>query len=933
MPTVRVAIRARPEQTESVLKDFKLGATGSIHLTAGGQKHEFAFDHIFPSDATQEEVFNVCAVPICNGVLEGFNGSIFAYGQTGAGKTHTMSGPSEKDDYDYDRDRGLCMRVASYLFELSRRLTDTVSIRLSILEIYNEQLIDLLREPQPVGPSFPLGPTAPKLNIVETPTQGVIVPALYVLPLSSEEDAFSFFLTAHKNRVVGEHQLNRQSSRSHVIYTFYVDRVRMRAGAQSKKQQQQHQDNGIADRRKASQSKTSSQGSSTSSSSGGADESEVSQSRVHLVDLAGSERNRKTGSVGFAQKEATYINRSLSYLEQVVVALTQTKRDHIPYRQSKLTHLLKDSLGGSCLTTMVACVWPHISHDWETLSTLRFSSRMKNIENTPVRNHLTDKEVGSTGLIKQLNALKRELILRDTIAGAEPYMHVLTAAQKSAAVHQATEIVSGGVISADTSADGQLYHDPRRSDSGGGGGEVGYAIPEDMQIHSASQIQFLVGTLRAAIWEACDGDSALVADVMERTKARFRAASDGLAGQKGGEGGGGGVDARFYEPLPRKEEWIYPSGDNDADVDNFDGSADDTAVTGMNQHFPAFKGAESRSNNSASGSSLPALQLPKIDKSGAGNQSQNASSSRQSLLSSVSVRSGIGPAQAVRRDGVASHGSNAYEEGELDNETIDSLRDATAGGILPQSMPDPFDDGNEEGKRQQYTPAHISKNFSRDQIRSSTADNTDIPDTDRMGGAAAVHSAPSKSALSFEDFKEGAGAVLYQAYNDIRRALRVEKNNQREITSILNQRKAEIDELQASLSAYTQELRALHESRDEELRAQSDEKREGAGAGAGSEEESSLKGADMRTENDTDMTPRELHFLEQSENITSVIDDVSQRLGRAKDDYRAAHVELQLCKQQIEDTQVLKKRAMNSIVSAYDKASSSSSNRGSRQVL
>jgi hypothetical protein len=141
MPSVKVAIRTRPEEYESLLDSFDTaGSHGGINL----KEHKFTFDKVFAANATQEEVFNSCAVGICNDVLEGFNGTIFAYGQTGAGKTHTMSGPV--DMANYEEDRGLCMRTAAYLFGRARKMSDTISIRLSVLEIYNEQLYDLLHE-------------------------------------------------------------------------------------------------------------------------------------------------------------------------------------------------------------------------------------------------------------------------------------------------------------------------------------------------------------------------------------------------------------------------------------------------------------------------------------------------------------------------------------------------------------------------------------------------------------------------------------------------------------------------------------------------------------------------------------------------------------------------------------------------------------------
>ena len=148
----------------------------------------------------------------------------------------------------------------------------------------------------------------PYSSSADTPN-GITIPGLYLLPLSSEDDSYNHLFEAYSNRLVAEHQLNRRSSRSHVIYTYYITRTRI-----------------------------------TAASDGTDLDPEVVNSKLHLIDLAGGERVEKTGSVGSLQKEASHINRSLTFLEQVVIALTQSKRDHIPSRQSKLTYLLKDSL-------------------------------------------------------------------------------------------------------------------------------------------------------------------------------------------------------------------------------------------------------------------------------------------------------------------------------------------------------------------------------------------------------------------------------------------------------------------------------------------------------------------------------------------------------------------------------------------------------------
>lgn len=141
----------------------------------------------------------------------------------------------------------------------------------------------------------------------------------------------------------------------------------------------------------------------------------VVHSKLHLVDLAGSERTKKTGSSGLTLKEATFINKSLSFLEQVVIALSSTNRDHIPYRQSRLTNLLRDSLGGNCKTVMVANVWPEACHLEETISTLKFATRMMRVSNEATVNVQLDKHLMIKRYEKEIRDLKQELAMHDTL--------------------------------------------------------------------------------------------------------------------------------------------------------------------------------------------------------------------------------------------------------------------------------------------------------------------------------------------------------------------------------------------------------------------------------------------------------------------------------------------------------------------------------------
>jgi kinesin family member 6/9 len=212
--------------------------------------------------------------------------------------------------------------------------------------------------------------------------------------------------------------------------------------------------------------------------------------RLHVVDLAGSERVNKTMSTGSIQKEANYINKSLSYLEQVVIALAQTNRDHIPFRQSKLTYLLKDSLGGNCNTYLIACIWPKRDHSWETLSTLRFAARMKTIETHPVRNRLVAKEQAPSRVMQQqVDALKKELAMRDSMAGRESWLPELTKPQKLWTCKQCVDFSTRKPIVKDGDASSRAA---------------------SLTINSISQMQLMLDLMKLALWDACDGNEELV---------------------------------------------------------------------------------------------------------------------------------------------------------------------------------------------------------------------------------------------------------------------------------------------------------------------------------------------------------------------------------------------------------------------------------------
>ncbi|KAK1211530.1 KIF9 protein, partial [Pygoscelis papua] len=248
-----------------------------------------------------------------------------------------------------------------------------ITVRISYLEIYNETLFDLLSTMASNGTSDV------QMAVVDCP-QGVYVKGLSIHSVSHEEDALNLLFEARKNKyytssdLIAEHTLNKNSSRSHCIFTIYIE-SRFRVFSDVK----------------------------------------CINSKINLIDLAGSERLSKTGSEGQVLKEATYINKSLSFLEQIIIALADPKRDHIPFRQSKLTHVLKDSLGGNCNTVLVANICGEAVHVEETLSSLRFATRMKWITTEPVINETYDREGTVKALEKEIILLKQELAMHDSL--------------------------------------------------------------------------------------------------------------------------------------------------------------------------------------------------------------------------------------------------------------------------------------------------------------------------------------------------------------------------------------------------------------------------------------------------------------------------------------------------------------------------------------
>jgi len=336
---VKVVVRCRPLSSQEVEDQRKRAVEmvvpkGEVSIRnpqsdEGEPPKMFTFDAVYDWNSLQESVFNDTALPIVNSVIEGYNGTIFAYGQTGTGKTHTMEGK-----WDPPEQRGITPRSFVHIFQKIAEDTDceTFLVRASYLEIYNEEVRDLLsKDPKN------------KLPLKEDVERGVYVKDLTSYVVKGVEEMEHVLQAGKKNRSVGATLMNQDSSRSHSIFSIVIE--------------------SSANRNDGSRA--------------------IRAGKLNLVDLAGSERQSKTGASGERLVEATKINLSLSALGNVISALVDGKSTHIPYRDSKLTRLLQDSLGGNTKTVMVANLGPADYNYDETISTLRYANRAKNIKNKP----------------------------------------------------------------------------------------------------------------------------------------------------------------------------------------------------------------------------------------------------------------------------------------------------------------------------------------------------------------------------------------------------------------------------------------------------------------------------------------------------------------------------------------------------------------------
>uniref|UniRef100_A0A1I7RLZ6 Kinesin motor domain-containing protein n=1 Tax=Bursaphelenchus xylophilus TaxID=6326 RepID=A0A1I7RLZ6_BURXY len=366
--SIKVVVRCRPmsemevkQGHENVVEMSPNRGVVDVKNPKDGTLKSFTFDSVYDHNSKQMDLYYETFRDLVDSVLNGFNGTIFAYGQTGTGKTFTMEGVESDPAL-----RGVIPNAIEHIFQhIAQSSNQEYLVRVSYLEIYQEEIRDLMCKD-----------AKKRLELKERPDTGVYVKDLTSFVTKSVQEIKHVMKLGNENRSVGRTSMNEHSSRSHAIFIITVE----------------------------------------SSERGIDGNNHIRVGRLNLVDLAGSERQAKTGASGERLKEATKINLSLSALGNVISALVDGKSSHVPYRDSKLTRLLQDSLGGNSKTVMVANIGPASYNYDETVNTLRYANRAKNIKNKPRVNE-DPKDAMLREFQNQIAELKRKLEMRMTSSG------------------------------------------------------------------------------------------------------------------------------------------------------------------------------------------------------------------------------------------------------------------------------------------------------------------------------------------------------------------------------------------------------------------------------------------------------------------------------------------------------------------------------------
>ena len=349
---VNVICRFRPmndlEKTtgNETVADFTSPTSLTFHSSREKNVYRFNFDRIFPPSSSQQDIYDFGVKGIIESVLDGYNGTVLAYGQTSSGKTYTMQG-----EMDEERRQGIIPRMINHVFKYIYQNEGTdFMIKVSMIEIYQEKIRDLFDS------------SRNNLNIREDSIKGIYVDGASERYVGCPNDVLALLEVGSANRAIAATNMNEHSSRSHSIFILTINQTNKQQGF-----------------------------------------SKIG--KLYLVDLAGSEKISKTGATGHTLEEAKNINKSLTTLGRVINSLTDGKSTHIPYRESKLTRVLQESLGGNSKTCLIITCSPSIYNESESLSTLRFGERAKKIKNKPKIN----KEVTVAELQKLVEQLKENL--------------------------------------------------------------------------------------------------------------------------------------------------------------------------------------------------------------------------------------------------------------------------------------------------------------------------------------------------------------------------------------------------------------------------------------------------------------------------------------------------------------------------------------------
>ncbi|XP_017568350.1 kinesin-like protein KIF21B isoform X6 [Pygocentrus nattereri] len=388
---VKVCLRIRPQMAKEKIEGCHICTSvtpGEPQVLLGKDK-AFTYDFVFDIDVQQQQIYSACVHKLIEGCFEGYNATVFAYGQTGSGKTYTMG--TGFDVTVGEEEQGIIPRAVHQLFQgIQRRRLEAqecgahlpeFKVSAQFLELYNEEILDLFdsaRDPEARGRKS-------NIKIHEDGSGGIYTSGVTSRLVSSEEELLQCLKLGALSRTTASTQMNAQSSRSHAIFTIHLCQMRVCPQPSLVNGSVNAEENGVAD------------------GSISQPEYETLTAKFHFVDLAGSERLKRTGATGERAREGISINCGLLALGNVISALgdQSKKAGHVPYRDSKLTRLLQDSLGGNSRTVMIACISPSDRDFMETLNTLKYANRARNIKNKVVVNQ--DKTS------QQISALRAEI--------------------------------------------------------------------------------------------------------------------------------------------------------------------------------------------------------------------------------------------------------------------------------------------------------------------------------------------------------------------------------------------------------------------------------------------------------------------------------------------------------------------------------------------